>query len=308
MEQKSIGRFIALLRKESGLTQKQLAEKLNVSDKTVSHWERDESSPDLSVIPLIADIFGVTCDELIRGKRDKNFSYGEDKSLRIEENTGFAVKKSYNAFKIKAFISIGLSVVGILIGMILFYKLEFQIGFLISVCFNVVSLILAVIFYLIYSFSLKNSEHLESGIKIKYIKKGNSVTIRIIYFVIIMLAFSVSFVQCGTYLDGLFNIGFIYSCGAAIALIVIDIVLRSLGVFYKKQRTLQEKKIYYFSAITFSVLAAVLISTGIFQYIAMTQTARLSDVMSMLRYVLYPLEVVIAFSVYAIGMKMLKKK
>ncbi|MDE6110361.1 MAG: helix-turn-helix domain-containing protein, partial [Eubacterium sp.] len=71
MEQKTIGEFIASLRKESGITQKQLAEKLNVSDKTISHWERGESSPDLSVIPLIADIFGVTCDELIRGEKSE---------------------------------------------------------------------------------------------------------------------------------------------------------------------------------------------------------------------------------------------
>lgn len=74
MEQKTMGRFIALLRKEMGITQNQLAEKLNVSDKTISHWEREESSPDLSIIPCIADIFGVTCDELIRGERKEALS------------------------------------------------------------------------------------------------------------------------------------------------------------------------------------------------------------------------------------------
>ncbi|MCD8021449.1 MAG: helix-turn-helix domain-containing protein, partial [Lachnospiraceae bacterium] len=69
MGQKSIGSFIAALRKANGLTQKDLAEKLNVSDKTVSRWERDEGAPDLSLIPVIAEIFGVTCDELLRGER-----------------------------------------------------------------------------------------------------------------------------------------------------------------------------------------------------------------------------------------------
>ena len=43
MEKKSIGQFIAVLRKASGMTQMQLAERLNVSDKAVSRWERDES-------------------------------------------------------------------------------------------------------------------------------------------------------------------------------------------------------------------------------------------------------------------------
>ena len=64
MEKKTIGSFIAALRKVNGMTQKDLAEKLNVSDKTISRWERDDGTPDLSVIPVIAEIFGVTCDEL----------------------------------------------------------------------------------------------------------------------------------------------------------------------------------------------------------------------------------------------------
>lgn len=69
MEQKTIGKFITALRKANGLTQKELAEKLNVSDKTVSRWERDEGAPDLSLIPVLAEIFGVSCDELLRGER-----------------------------------------------------------------------------------------------------------------------------------------------------------------------------------------------------------------------------------------------
>ena len=60
----SIGTFLAALRKANGLTQKQLAEKLNVSDKAISRWERDECAPDLSLIPVIAEIFGITSDEL----------------------------------------------------------------------------------------------------------------------------------------------------------------------------------------------------------------------------------------------------
>ena len=66
MEKKTIGGFIAALRKANGMTQKDLAERLNVSDKTVSRWERDDGAPDLAAIPAIAEIFGVTCDELLR--------------------------------------------------------------------------------------------------------------------------------------------------------------------------------------------------------------------------------------------------
>ena len=76
MERKSIGTLIAALRRANGMTQKDLAERLNVSDKAVSRWERDESLPDLTLLPLIADIFHITVDELLRGER-KNTESGE---------------------------------------------------------------------------------------------------------------------------------------------------------------------------------------------------------------------------------------
>ena len=69
MEKKTIGKFIAALRKANGMTQKELGEKLFVSDKTVSRWECDECTPELSLIPAIAELFGITTDELLRGER-----------------------------------------------------------------------------------------------------------------------------------------------------------------------------------------------------------------------------------------------
>lgn len=69
MEKKTLGSFLTALRKANGMTQKDLADRLNVSDKAVSRWERDENCPDLTLIPVIADIFGVTSDELLRGER-----------------------------------------------------------------------------------------------------------------------------------------------------------------------------------------------------------------------------------------------
>ena len=53
------------LRKSQGMTQLELAERLNYSDKAVSKWERGESLPDITVIKTIADLFGVTVDYLI---------------------------------------------------------------------------------------------------------------------------------------------------------------------------------------------------------------------------------------------------
>ena len=70
MEKKTMGKFISVLRKANGMTQQELADKLLVSDKTVSKWERDERMPDISLLPAIAEIFGITTDELLRGERN----------------------------------------------------------------------------------------------------------------------------------------------------------------------------------------------------------------------------------------------
>jgi len=61
-----IAKNIVLLRTGAHLTQAELAERLNYSDKAVSKWERGESLPDITVIKAIADMFGVTVDWLLR--------------------------------------------------------------------------------------------------------------------------------------------------------------------------------------------------------------------------------------------------
>lgn len=61
-----VARNIAELRLLNNMTQLELAEKLNYSDKTISKWERGESSPDIAILVEIADLFGVTLDYLVR--------------------------------------------------------------------------------------------------------------------------------------------------------------------------------------------------------------------------------------------------
>ena len=63
-----VAKNIAELRILNNMTQMELGEKLNYSDKTVSKWERAESTPDISVLVEIADIFGVSVDYLVRSE------------------------------------------------------------------------------------------------------------------------------------------------------------------------------------------------------------------------------------------------
>jgi transcriptional regulator with XRE-family HTH domain len=58
----NIGENLFKLRRESGMTQKELAEKLGVSFQTVSKWERGVCCPDISVVPVLAELFNTTTD------------------------------------------------------------------------------------------------------------------------------------------------------------------------------------------------------------------------------------------------------
>ena len=66
----TIGKRIALLRKEKGLTQEELANTMGVSPQAVSKWENDQTCPDISALPKLAKLLGVSVDELLAGKAE----------------------------------------------------------------------------------------------------------------------------------------------------------------------------------------------------------------------------------------------
>lgn len=150
MEQKTIGKFITALRKANGMTQKDLAEKLNVSDKTISRWERDDGAPDLSLIPVIAEIFGVTCDELLRGERKpaaERSDHPAEPTAKGEKQRQRILTLSLSKFRTQSFISIGISLVGLIAAMIC--NLGFNrgyIGFFVGSIFYVASQVCQAIF------------------------------------------------------------------------------------------------------------------------------------------------------------------
>lgn len=66
----TIGKRIAALRREKGLKQDDLAGMLEVSPQAVSKWENDQTCPDISLLPGLANILGITVDELLSGKQE----------------------------------------------------------------------------------------------------------------------------------------------------------------------------------------------------------------------------------------------
>ncbi len=84
MDQVKTGQLIKRLRTELGMTQKQLAERINVSDKAVSKWERGNGCPDVSLLSALADVFGTDIRVLLSGEIDKNESEkGNMKKLKF---------------------------------------------------------------------------------------------------------------------------------------------------------------------------------------------------------------------------------
>ncbi len=82
----AVAQNIVSLRKKHNLTQIELAEKLNYSDKAISKWERAESTPDITVLKTIADLFGVSVDYLIRSEHSADEEPSGEGRHRIIEH------------------------------------------------------------------------------------------------------------------------------------------------------------------------------------------------------------------------------
>lgn len=84
---KVVAKNISELRLKNGITQLELAEKLNYSDKAVSKWERGESLPDISVLRQLSDIFGVSLDYLVEEDHTEDkFKYSNEAAIIEEKN------------------------------------------------------------------------------------------------------------------------------------------------------------------------------------------------------------------------------
>ena len=82
MKKETLGTKIAARRKELGLTQLELANQMGVTDKAVSKWERELSCPDVDSLPRLAEILGLSLDELMQIKTDGDKASDEEQPLR----------------------------------------------------------------------------------------------------------------------------------------------------------------------------------------------------------------------------------
>ena len=202
MARQSVGEFITTLRKAKGMTQKQLAERLNVSDKTVSRWERGESAPDISLIPVIAEVFDVTCDEILRGERIQEKEIPIH-SAKKEKQFEYLIQKVQNRFLIQNLIVIGIAIVGLISSVFVKNrKYDLTYAFYVGILFFIVAFVCEIIFVILAFNSIKCKE-LESDLLNQAKKKLYSRSK--ISFVLLVLMFSLIMPYLYYFIVGTFN-------------------------------------------------------------------------------------------------------
>lgn len=170
MDNEKFGNFVKELRKEKNLTQKELAEKINITDKAVSKWERGLSFPDITMLNILSKELDVSVEELLNGERIKESEKAEqidvekavkealDKANHKEEKRK---KKILKIKKVTKIISIIFFVLFLILNSIYFY-LSYKYGFeyVIDSLFYIVNeiILISVFLFLLFTFKKKKAK------------------------------------------------------------------------------------------------------------------------------------------------------
>lgn len=116
--EKTIGQKISMLRKDKGITQDGLAERLGVSPQAVSKWENDISCPDITLLPKLAQQLGITIDELLSNDLKKEISFVPvENRKRMEEMMLKIIINSSDGEKVNINLPMALVKVAVELGM-----------------------------------------------------------------------------------------------------------------------------------------------------------------------------------------------
>lgn len=135
MDTKKCGQFLQALRKAKGLTQSQLAEMLGVSPKTVSKWECGDSIPEITILMAIAEYYGVTVDEILKGERKEA---GVPVTAQTQEryaraNNAYILTRRADSLKLFTIIAAALMCIGFILQLILLFTVNYTIGVVVNI-------------------------------------------------------------------------------------------------------------------------------------------------------------------------------
>ena len=104
MDQVKIGKFIAQLRRENGMTQEVLGEKIGVTNKTVSRWETGTYMPDIEMLQLLGQTFNISINEILAGQRLSDVEFrqkAEENVIAVSKASAFSLEEKKTYYKRK---------------------------------------------------------------------------------------------------------------------------------------------------------------------------------------------------------------
>ncbi len=130
MNMKKIGSFLKELRKEKGLTQEQLAEKLGVAGRTISRWETASNMPDLSILIQLAEFYDVEISEILDGERkDKDMDKELKETLtKMADYSEIKKKKFADVCNLVLLITFIICAITLVVQLIIFGSIQYIIG------------------------------------------------------------------------------------------------------------------------------------------------------------------------------------
>ena len=133
MNQEKIGKFIAKKRKDKQLTQNELAEKLGVTDRSISNWENGKNMPDLSLFKPLCDILEISINELLSGEKIDNKDYANKFEENIINTIDYVDKKNNRNNDVRNLILLFLGIIGIFLAQFIIKDKEL-INYVLVIC------------------------------------------------------------------------------------------------------------------------------------------------------------------------------
>ena len=232
MNQIEIGKFIAKCRKEKKLTQAQLAEKLNITDRAVSKWETGKSMPDSSIMLELCEILGITVNELLSGEEIDMEIYEK----KADENLIALKRKDENNMTKNVILSILFSA-ALLIGIMVCVICNIAISGNLTWSFIPVS---SIVFAWVITFP-----------SIFWGKRG---------IIVSLISLSVFIVPYLFLLGSLLKAKEVFSVGAVMAVVSIIFLWIIVAVFKRMERKLAALGTTFLSAIPFMIIVNVILS------------------------------------------------
>lgn len=232
MNQTEIGKFIAKCRKEKKLTQAQLAEKLNITDRAVSKWETGKSMPDSSIMLELCEILGITVNELLSGEEIDMESFEK----KADENLIALKRKDENNMTKNVIISI-------------LFSAALLIGIMVCLICNIAI-----------SGNLTWSLIPVSSIVFAWVISFPSIILGKRGIIVSLISLSVFIVPYLFLLGSLLKAKEVFSVGAVMAVASIVFLWIIVAVFKRIERKLVALGITFLSAIPFMIIVNVILS------------------------------------------------